>query len=151
MRDGGATWRVVAEAFDLSTKQARRRYVEHLRDSGQALDLDPGAILRETLQIHVWALDELRHLADTATNDSARVGAARSRVTVARERLELLVLAGVLPPPDHAARLRLEADKRRFAAAVLDAIEESGAMSAIDLDVLDGKLIGAIRATAEAA
>lgn len=141
-REGGATWPVVAERFALSERHARRAYLEYVREAGRLIDLDPAETLREVVQVHTWALEELRALAATADNSSARVGAVRSRVTVAQDLLKLLVTAGVVPSADQIARLDLEREKRQFAAAVIDALECQGIdFGSLDED-LDRALLG---------
>ena len=72
----------------------------------------------------------LRSLAASADNSSAAVGAVRAAVAVADGRLNVLIMAGVLLPPETAyvmrARALLEEEKQRFARDVLDAIERRG-------------------------
>lgn len=146
-KDDGATWAEVASGFGISDRQARRAYLEHLREAGQVLDLDPGATLESVLRVHLDALETLRVLGESADNSSARVGAVRSRVAVAHDLLKLLTIAGVVPPADHAARIRLETEKRRFATAVVVALEERG----IDLDELEADIDRAIRGSSSSA
>jgi hypothetical protein len=140
-RDGGATWPQIAERFRLSERHARRAYAEHLREAGEVVNLDAGEALREVLNVHVWALGELRALASSADNSSARVGAIRSRVSVSHDLLRLLVAAGVVPPPEHAARMQLEVEKKRFAAAMIDVLEQRG----IEYGDLEDDLARALR------
>jgi hypothetical protein len=59
-------------------------------------DVDPVAILRETLELHDFAIAELRAAAKTADNTSAKVGACRALTAAATERLDLLGHAGLV-------------------------------------------------------
>lgn len=125
-RDGGMKWREVAERFGLSERQARRAYMEHLAEAGQLIDVEPAEALRQALNVHVWALDELRQLAANADNSSAAVGAVRSRVTVSHQLIDLLVRAGLLPTVDQAFLDRLRAEQRLHVQAVVLALDERG-------------------------
>jgi len=131
---------MIAASFRLSTRQARRAYLDHLRESGQLLDLDPDEVFREVLRVHLWAMEELRIVASRADNDSARVGAVRSRVTVSHDLLTLMVRAGMLPGPEHALAMRMKAVRRAWTEAVFDALEVRG----IDYGEIEDDLLRAV-------
>jgi hypothetical protein len=144
----GATWRDVAAEFGVAVSTARAGVADH-RDAatsggvvGALLDplrVRPADAVRDALATYAWAADRLRALATSADNSSAAVGAVRAAVAVADGRLQLLVLAGVLPSAETAyameARARMEEDLGRFARALVDALERRGIDPA---EVLDG-------------
>lgn len=143
-REAGATWPMIAASFRLSTRQARRAYLDHLRESGQLLDLDPDEVFREILQVHLWAMEELRIVASRADNDSARVGAVRSRVAISHDLLTLMVRAGLVAGPDHALLMRMKGEQRAFLEAVFDALEARR----VDYAEIEDEVMGFMRGEA---
>lgn len=107
--------------------------------AGDPLAVDPEQALRDALRTYEWAGRQLRLIAAGADDSSAAVGAVRAAVAVA-DRLSVLTMAGILLPPETAfvmrARAAVDAEKRRFVCAVLDALERRG----IDYGDLDGDL-----------
>jgi hypothetical protein len=73
------------------------------------LEEDPGAVLREAVGIYRWALERLERLAEKGDNSSARLGAVRSRVATARDLVDLLGRAGLIPDGPYAWRFEVEA------------------------------------------
>lgn len=125
-RATGQTWVAVAAGVDMSERHCRRLHDEYVEQSGHVEDLEPEEVVRQALAVHISALDDLLILAATADNSSAAVGAIRSRVTISHDLLRLMSMVGMLPPPEHAARLRLESEKKRFVCAVIDALDAHG-------------------------
>lgn len=91
-----------------------------------ALDLNPADTLAEVVQVHRWALTELLALAAAADNDSARVGAIRSRVAISTDLLGLLQAAGAVPTGSIAFQQRVQQETRLYLSAALDVMADRG-------------------------
>ena len=58
---------------------------------------DPLGLVERTLRLHEEAIELFAHEATHGDTSSARIGAARSMVAIAKEQLSLLVAIGKLP------------------------------------------------------
>jgi hypothetical protein len=138
----GATWAEVAAEFAVAKSTARKGVADHLGarvtpgadgalvhapvSAGDPLAVDARDALRDALATYEWATERLRDLAANGDNSSARVGAVRAAVLVTEKRIELLLATGVIPSGDAVTRARVDAEKRQFAAAVIDALQRCG-------------------------
>lgn len=127
-RAAGRAWAEIAAEFSISERTARRAEREHLAAAAAGSDglalLDPAALLRQVLDVHVWALARLGEVAGRADNTSAEVGAVRSRAATARDLLALLSHVGLLPagPAGWSADVEL----RAAAAAMVEVARRRG-------------------------
>jgi hypothetical protein len=151
-RASGLPWAVVAARFGVSERTARRAEREHLAAAAAGSDglalLDPAALLRQVLEVHVWALARLGEVAGRADNTSSEVGAIRSRAATARDLLALLSHVGLLPagPAGWSADIEL----RVAAAAMVEVARRHGLPPDEILAELDERL-PALRPTLVAA
>jgi hypothetical protein len=125
-RERGETWPQIAERFSITRQHARRCYVEHVREAGQVVNLNAGEVFEAIINVHTWALEELRVLAGSADNSSAQVGAIRSRVQTSNDLRRLLLTAGLLPQAEVAHRARMKADHQAFISLIEAALLRHG-------------------------
>lgn len=139
-RAAGMPWAAIAARFGVSERTARRAEREHVASvTAEDLVENPAAVLAEAIRVHRWALDELRDLTTTADNSSAAVGAIRSRVATARDLIDLLGRAGLIPAGPYAWAVQIE--MHAVATAVLDVAERHGLATdeiVADLEVVPG-------------
>jgi len=125
-RAAGRSWREVASEFGISASQARQVVVDQREAQGPrapVLDVDPNAVIAEVVGVHQWAMAQLRTLAASADNDSARVGAAKGAAAVGGQLVALLARAGLLPDAPEWRRLR---EVHEMAEAILRAADRLG-------------------------
>lgn len=122
----GLSWATISKTFDLSERNCRR-IVTTWKNAQPALKtVDPIKEIEDTLYRLEGAAEEFALIAQTTTNDSARVGAIKARVDTIWKRVELMQASGVLP--NDLGTLRVEMDIRAVAQRVLLTIEQ------LDLD-----------------
>jgi hypothetical protein len=115
-RARGLTWRTIAERFGLEERQCRRIVDEYRSDRPLPYDRDPMTVIRETLEQYDAAL-----LAEDTRHAGARLGTIRTRLDIARAKLELLQLAGLVP--SDLGQLGVVLDAQRVAALLVDVLE----------------------------
>lgn len=131
MKAAGSTYGEVAAAFGVALSTAKQAVADHRAAGAGAVPADPLAVraedaLRGALDTYGWAERSLRGLAAEADNSSAQVGAIRAAVSVAEKRIEMLLVAGVIPPADAALLARLRGQAEQFARAVIDVLDRHG-------------------------
>ena len=118
----GLSWPNVAATYRLS-ERACRTIVKAYRDAQPSLKaIDPIDTIEERLFQLQGAAEELALVAQTADNDSARIGAIKARLDALAQHTELLQAVGVLP--NELGRLRVEVDVRVIAQRVLAVVAE---------------------------
>jgi transposase-like protein len=96
-RARGVAWAEIARAHDLTERQCRR-IVQEYRDSRPALrEVDPVAVVEDTLAAQESAISDLALLSERTDHDATRLGAIKARLSVYAERIELLQLVGMIP------------------------------------------------------
>ncbi len=95
-RARGVIWPEIANRQGLSERQARR-VVEAWWSRRPVEDVDPDAIVRETLRACAQDLNDLAVLAVETRNDAVRLGAIKAHADVLRSRIEILRSIGQLP------------------------------------------------------
>jgi hypothetical protein len=98
VRLGGASWRSIAQEFGVSERTERRAFEEHLGGAGEHYFAHPLLVVMEAVAIYTDTIDRLAALAENADSTAAAVGALRSRVSTARELVDLLSRVGAIPP-----------------------------------------------------
>lgn len=106
LRAVGMAWRQIADEVGLSYSQVRQIVANHVA-AGRAVeldlrDLDPHALLADVVNELRDSLRQLRVICATPDNDSAAVGAIRTRADVTERLFRVLGVAGLLPPTPQA-------------------------------------------------
>jgi transposase len=120
-RADGKPWKSIAARFGISVKTAQRARAEHLRSSGEHLretggfrtSIEPAEVLLEAVEAHTWALAKLAEVEEQAggANLAVRLGAITKRARVARELVDLLATAGLVPQGPSQWQFYREADR----------------------------------------
>lgn len=116
-REAGLTWPEVAARFELSERQARRAYADHVALVAARVDLDPDALVVQVLAAHVRALSGTTALLETADSDNGRIGAANAVARVGAGLLAALERVGLI---GDASLERYEGELRFAARAIFD-------------------------------
>jgi hypothetical protein len=97
-------------------------------------NLDPEAIVLDTLDAHGEMLEELAQIAAMSSHDGARLGAIRAQADVHAARLGLLQAVGALPAD--LAHLRVEIDVRRTAGTILEIFNRRGVPEEVQAEIV---------------
>lgn len=95
-RARGLSWPTIAAQFHLSERQCRR-IVREYRAEAEAEAFDAASAVRDALEAHDAAIEELALLAEQTNHDGAKLGAIRARLDAIRSRWELMRAIGLLP------------------------------------------------------
>jgi hypothetical protein len=85
---------------------------------------DPVEVVDQMLERYESFGERLIGIADTATNDSARVGAIKAAMEAMKAQAELMQAIGVLPRS--LGQMAVEIDLRRVARAAIDVLDRNG-------------------------
>jgi len=135
-RAAGSTWAAIANAEDVSVRQAARAAEEHLRAAVPAPASAPLDLIRRVIETHLSSLDRLDRLA-RSKNLGVAVAAASRAPAVSISLLDVAERAGLVPPTGRSWAFLT--DGPGIASAVLRAAERAGvASSAVLLEIERG-------------
>ena len=121
-RGRGLTWSTIAERHNLSERHCREIWSE-----GRGLRLhaeDPLEALADLLAQLDAGIEDLALLAETARNESVKLGALKARMGATSEKFELLRACGLLPRDLRV--FRFEVEVQQVAAMVLATFDSEG-------------------------
>lgn len=117
----GRSWASIATEHSLSQRQCQSIMREYRASNPTVRDRDPIELLDDMLERYEGAQDQLAEIAASSTHDATRVGAIRTSLEALRAQADLLVGVGVLPSSLNS--FRLEADVKRTADAIFEALD----------------------------
>lgn len=136
------SWAAIGAKHNLDPSTCKRVFYEWRRSVKPGTDLqgkDPIEIVWESVERYENWIEQLTEIAfGPETQESVRVGAINAQMTAQQKLTELLQATGILPK--QLGKLRIEADVRYVAQAILQVFEEEG----VDARVRE-RVVGVIR------
>jgi hypothetical protein len=123
-RSEGLSWEAIAAEHGVSARQCRTIVNEYGKAGITPRLRDPVEVVDQMLERYEDFQERLILIADSATNDSARVGAIRAAIDAMRSQAELMQAIGVLPRD--LGQMKVEIDVRHVARAAIDVLDRNG-------------------------
>jgi hypothetical protein len=134
-RARGMTWRTIAASHGLSERQCRQVYFDQRQGSLDLDEFDSGDALVEVLDQLEALIEDLAHLAVTASHDAVRLGALNSKRRAIAERFEILQACGFVPI--NLLDARTELDVRRATRDMIEQLEKHDVPMAAIADIVE--------------
>jgi hypothetical protein len=123
-RASGLPWSEIAAEHGISCRQCRTIVSEFGKAGITPRLRDPVEVVDQMLERYEAFQERLIDIADTATNDSARVGAIKAAMDAMKAQAELMQAIGVLPRD--LGRMAVEIDVVQTAMAAIEVLARNG-------------------------
>lgn len=121
--------------FGLSVRQVARIKKKYRSEVPDISELDPGELVRDTLDNYEAAIEELALLAARTDHGPTKVGAVRVRLEALRGRIELLQSVGAVP--HDLGQIRVIDDAQLVARQIAEVFERYGVPQDVQMAVVD--------------
>jgi hypothetical protein len=145
-RASGLPWSEIAAEHRISGRQCRTIVNEYGKTGITPRLRDPVEVVDQMLERYEGFQERLIDIADTATNDSARVGAIKAAMEAMRSQAELMQAIGVLPRD--LGRMAVAIDVRRVARAAIEVLDRNGIPAEVQRELVEAVSGGRERAVA---